>query len=87
MVAEKPGLQNLQETLLNSSLASLAAEVVFFGNFSLEEERLASRVRVAGGRHSLLRLLQHLAGELVSQYQLFLVIPSSSFVNGAAMNR
>ena len=86
-MVENPWLQNLLETLLNSSLVSLAAEVVYFGNFSLEEERLASRVRLAGGRHSLLRLLQHLAGELVSQYQLFLVIPSSSFVNGAAMNR
>ena len=50
VVVENPWLQNLLETLLNSSLVSLAAEVVYFGNFSLEEERLASRVRLAGGR-------------------------------------
>ena len=84
-MVENPGLQSLQQTLLNSSLASLAAEVVFFGNLSLEEERLASRVRLAGGGQSILWLLQHLDGELVSQYQLFLIIPSSSFVN--AMGR
>ena len=85
MLVKNHGLQKIQQTLLNSNLASLAAEVVFFCNFSLEEKRLAIRVRLAEGRQILLRLLQHFDGELVSQYQLFLVIPSSRFVN--AMGR
>ena len=50
-------LQKLQELAFNTTLAKFAADVVFFGNFTAEEQKVGKKVAVGeAGRHLLLQV-------------------------------
>ena len=50
-------LQKLQELAFNTTLAKFAADVVFFGNFTAEQQKIGKRVGLGeAGRHLLLQV-------------------------------
>ena len=50
-------LEKLQELAFNTTLAKFAADVVYFGNFTAEEQKIGKRVAVGeAGRHLLLQV-------------------------------
>ena len=50
-------LQKLQELAFNTTLAKFAADVVFFGNFTAEQQKIGKRVALGeAGRHLLLQV-------------------------------
>ena len=50
-------LEKLQELAFNTTLAKFSADVVYFGNFTAEEQKIGKRVAVGeAGRHLLLQV-------------------------------
>ena len=50
-------LQKLQELAFNTTLARFSGDVVYFGNFTAEEQKVGKRVAVGeAGRHLLLQV-------------------------------
>ena len=50
-------LEKLQELAFNTTLAKFSADVVYFGNFTTEEQKIGKRVAVGeAGRHLLLQV-------------------------------
>jgi len=81
-------LQKLQELAFNTTLARFSGDVVYFGNFTAEEQKVGKRVAVGeAGRHLLLQVVRHLAEKLASEYHLFFIVPSSSFIHGRNLER
>ena len=56
-VLDEKKLQKLQELAFNTTLAKFAADIVFFGNFTAEEQKVGKKVAVGeAGRHLLLQV-------------------------------
>ena len=50
-------LETVQELAFNTTLSKFAADVVYFGNFTAEEQKIGNRVAVGqAGRHMLLQV-------------------------------
>ena len=55
-VLSEKKLQKLQELAFNTTLARFSGDVVYFGNFTAEEQKVGKRVAVGeAGRHLLLQ--------------------------------